>query len=214
MLRSSLIALILLLPSLAHADDTGLALGARIGVTSIAMDSKINPYVSPGATFGASIGWAFARPIALNVVYEWSSVGRDERNASASPGHSHLLGLAARLRSNPPEHAGLYFEPLFALRTVSYHFYRNDGFTGNAWELPSGETAEATLRGWELRFALGISAPVTRAFSIDTFMALGTGRMLHYSDSLDCATFQPGSCGSHYRFSSTTLGLYVAANYH
>lgn len=196
----------------APAADSGPTFGARFGVTWLSVAKDFNPYLSGGATYGANLGWAFSRNVALMANYEWASVGTDVRNRGAGHGGSHYLAGGGRIGTTDGG-AGLYFETLIGLRTISYSFFRDDGFQADAWDLPRGPGVErASLRGWELRLAMGLSAPITRKIWFDGFAAFGLGKMLHYSDTLDCATFAPGPCGS-YKFESHTFGLYSALRY-
>lgn len=185
-------------------------LGVHFGLTSLGA-GLFSPYFGTGATVGVSGGVAVARYAALVVVYDWTGLGTDERNRGARGSQSHFIGVGGRLSTNRATgSAGLLFEPIVGLRSVSYSFSTHDGNNKFAASLLR---ERASLLGFEARFAIGVALTFSRAVSGDMYLAPGFGKFFHYEDSLDCATFKFGRCGGGYDFGYALLNFGVAVRW-
>ncbi len=188
-------------------------LGVQLGLGGLGAD-WFGPYLSTGATLGASAGVAFARWASLVALYEWTSHSYDIRNTGAPAGRSHFVGLGARVRANDATgNTGLFFQPSIGLRQTAYSFSRLDG-NADRYGTPEGRMSErASLLGWEVRGGLGIAFTASRTVSVDVYFAPGIGSFFRYTDTLGCATFRFGACGGGYKFSYTSLAFMIGVTW-
>ena len=165
------------------------------------------PYYSTGVVVGARVGVTLARPIALVVAFDHVSAPTGERNGHADAGRQEVLALLVRLSANAASgKAGVYFEAGPAMRWFAYSVAIDDGAVD--WDLPRARTtARASMRGTEVRLALGLALTLVPALSADLMLELSPGWIQHYEDTLRCETFRFGRCGGGYSFAYTALGV-------